>query len=99
MKKTSTDSQMKRCLLNRAAWLKLNENHFTELSNGIKKPSAPPMNYMNGQNHPTLSFPSINDALQWLDKDKSIEMHILCTGSLHLVGGILSYIDPDVCNK
>lgn len=94
---------MKRCVLNRAAWLKLNENHFTEhdptLSNGIKKPPVTPMKYMNGQDQPTLSFPSISDALQWLDKNKSIDMHILCTGSLHLVGGILSFIDPDICDK
>ena len=26
-------------------------------------------------------------------------VQVLCTGSLHLVGGVLSLLEPDVCNK
>ena len=32
-------------------------------------------------------------------EDKNIPIHVLCTGSIHLIGGIFKILDPSVCDR
>lgn len=44
-------------------------------------------------------FPCMSDTLAYLKKktgDEAHEFHVLVTGSLHLVGTVLSVLDPDL---
>jgi hypothetical protein len=49
-------------------------------------------------NEKTFVFPSISDAISYVDQlasNNSKEIHVLVTGSFHLVGGVLSFLDPE----
>ena len=47
-----------------------------------------------------VKMSTICDAIQYINdktqKEKALPVHVLVTGSIHLVGGVLSVIDPDM---
>ena len=47
----------------------------------------------------TLMFPTIQDTLDWCHKlvssTNATKLHVLCTGSIHLLGGIVKIIESE----
>ena len=58
-------------------------------------------NAMSHQFVPSKAVSHIEDALQFVDELSTLhdQVHVYVTGSLHLVGGVLSFIHPNCYEK
>lgn len=92
-------TEMSRCRANMQIWChlqsslqeeeQLQNGHDGYLSAGLQRPEDN-----------CLLFPCIQDAVLWL-RDQSMadqrrHIQVLVTGSLHLVGGVMSHVDPNL---
>ena len=49
-------------------------------------------------------FCSIEETLNYVTEklkktDEQRPVHVLCTGSIHLIGGVFAILDPDICER
>ncbi|XP_069689535.1 folylpolyglutamate synthase, mitochondrial-like isoform X2 [Periplaneta americana] len=107
---TSITQQLKRCRRSQEAWCELQQeiietemNAFTELCYPVGFPNIS-KRLIESCNSSTIDtqvklFPCVSDTLAYLEKKAKAEnhdYHIFVTGSLHLVGAVLSILDPDL---
>lgn len=74
---------LERCERDRHVWDQLSSNMESHKDTTASTSSS------------SLVLPSIFDTLGYVKKLKKYEVHILVTGSLHLVGGVLTLLDPE----
>ncbi|EFX89284.1 hypothetical protein DAPPUDRAFT_205741 [Daphnia pulex] len=78
------EQQVRRTNINRDAWV---ESSFQPIGTSSFKQLV-------------LAFPTINNALDYVNNhlvnNEANELDVLVTGSLHLVGGVLSLLDPEL---
>jgi folylpolyglutamate synthase/dihydropteroate synthase len=87
--------QREKCEINRATWIDINRQVALSSSYEISIPIA--CVQTENANTRTETFTCIEEALNWLrDQSASNSMHVLVTGSLHLVGGVISILDPQL---
>ena len=107
---TSTSGQSKRCEEHKSAWEELQND---KLVNNTCVDSTTPPDYANSfASHAPYTVPcytasNINEAIEYatsqlFNDGESVErtlVQVLVTGSIHLVGGVLQIIDPDIFNR
>ena len=100
---TSTTGQSKRCEEHKAAWEELQKDVF--MNNGYLGDNQDIYENRNGHSTvPCYTADTINDAIElatsisYDDKETSM-VQILVTGSIHLVGGVLQIVDPDIFDR
>jgi len=106
----SITEQLEKCRRNQQVWYELQgekEKSRSSSSNCLQPiciPSNVPEYLINSQNAFRLKaevklFPCVSDTLSYLRKRNGYEareFHIFVTGSLHLIGSVLSVLDPDL---
>jgi folylpolyglutamate synthase/dihydropteroate synthase len=102
--------QLEKCRRNQQVWHELQgekEKSRSSSSNCLQPiciPSNVPENLINSHNAfkskaEVKLFPCVSDTLSYLKKRNGYEareFHIFVTGSLHLIGSVLSVLDPDL---
>jgi folylpolyglutamate synthase len=107
---TSITEQLEKCRRNQQVWYELQgekEKSRSSSSNCLQPiciPSNVPEYLINSHNGfrskaEVKLFPCVSDTLSYLRKRNGYEareFHIFATGSLHLIGSVLSVLDPDL---
>ena len=88
----SFDYAMKKCHINQVTWDDMKKNSSNRLGSHDRGDI---------KNTSTHVVPHIEDALNLIDANAGFgtKIQIFVTGSLHLVGGVLSFIHPDCYEK
>lgn len=86
------ESEEKKAVDLKNTWLKLtaSESSYDEPTS-LQKSTG-------GQNDQLVkSFSCLTEAISWIGEtaESGVQTHVLVTGSLHLVGGVLAIVDPD----
>uniref|UniRef100_G3MKH4 Folylpolyglutamate synthase n=1 Tax=Amblyomma maculatum TaxID=34609 RepID=G3MKH4_AMBMU len=96
-------TEMARCEANMRVWCHLLSSLQEEEMLGIGSPTSPPGLRGNPEDS-CLVFPSISDTMAWLQEQQAAarqltppcHLQVLVTGSLHLIGGVMSLLDPEL---
>jgi folylpolyglutamate synthase/dihydropteroate synthase len=100
--------QLEKCRKIQEIWNELQEENVKNKTNSfdVLQPACVANNVPKSLLHSCKSsksevklFPCVSETLAYLKKknrDEGHEFHILVTGSLHLIGSILSVLDPDL---
>ena len=107
---TSTSWQSKRCEEHKSAWEELQNDKLA--NNAFVESTTPHVSANNSASRvpyfiPCYTASNINEAIECatsplLNNGDSVErtlVQVLVTGSIHLVGGVLQIIDPDIFNR
>jgi hypothetical protein len=103
----SITQQLERCRMIQEVWCELQGENIKNRSRALQPTYVPnnvPINPLDSCNSFKLKpevklFPCMSDTLAYLKQktaDEGCEFHILVTGSLHLIGTVLSVLDPDL---
>jgi len=104
---TSTTGQSKRCEEHKMAWEGLQNERL--INNDYFRSENPELNDNEPNQHsivPCYTAETINDAIDFatntsadkVSKEDTL-VQILVTGSIHLVGGVLQIVDPDIFDR
>jgi hypothetical protein len=105
--KVNIIEQIEKCRRNQQVWYELQgeKEKSRSSSSNCLQPICIPSNVLINSHNPFRSkaevkiFPCVSDTLSYLRKrneHEAREFHVFVTGSLHLIGSVLSVLDPDL---
>lgn len=85
---TESDSALQKCQIHRRAWFEMTSRSRSKENGDV-----------NNNEELVVVMPCVETALQWIQQEpklNSAKIDVLVAGSLHLIGSVLTLLDPNL---